>query len=136
MTTSSCRFAEPWPNRSAASLPSGCDAGVNRSIKLVGCCASTHPPYGYRVDPARPRDPAGARLEPDEAAVVAEIFATYAQEKQSLMGITKQLMERRVPTPSGRWRWNQARVHGIVSHPIYTGTVYIGRTRATEAHQR
>ena len=103
----------------------------------AGCLLPwTRPPYGYRVDPARPRDPSGARLEPDEAAVVAEIFATYAQEKQSLMGITKQLMERRVPTPSGRQRWNQATVHGIVSNPIYTGTVYIGRTRATEAHQR
>src|SRR6266699_3418950 len=103
----------------------------------AGCLLPwTRPPYGYRVDPARPRDPAGARLEPDEAAVVAEIFETYAQEKQSLMGITKQLMERRVPTPSGRQRWNQATVHGIVSNPIYTGTVYIGRTRATEAHQR
>src|SRR5947209_10252702 len=26
----------------------------------------TRAPYGYRVDPARPRDPAGVRLEPTE----------------------------------------------------------------------
>jgi site-specific DNA recombinase len=36
----------------------------------------THAPYGYRVDPARPRDPAGVRLEPTEVAVVAELFAS------------------------------------------------------------
>ena len=35
----------------------------------------TRPPYGYRVDPDRPRDPAGVRTEPAEAAVVQTIFA-------------------------------------------------------------
>jgi site-specific DNA recombinase len=44
----------------------------------AGCLLPwTHPPYGYRVDPARPRDPAGVRLEPAEAAVGAELFARY-----------------------------------------------------------
>ena len=41
----------------------------------------THAPYGYRVDPARPRDPTGVRLEPSEAAIVAEIFASYAARR-------------------------------------------------------
>jgi site-specific DNA recombinase len=75
-------------------------------------------------------------VELDEAAMVHEIFTIYAQDKQSLVGVTKQLMTRGVPTPSGRQRWNQATVHGILSNPIYTGTVYIGRTRPKEAHQR
>jgi len=35
----------------------------------------TRPPYGYRLDPERPRDPAGVRLDAAQAAVVAEIFA-------------------------------------------------------------
>ena len=39
----------------------------------------TRPPYGYRLDPERPRDPAGVRLDAAEAAVVAEIFAWYIQ---------------------------------------------------------
>src|SRR6266700_384276 len=43
----------------------------------------TRAPYGYRVDPSHPRDPTGVRLEPAEVAVIAEIFETYAQEKQS-----------------------------------------------------
>ena len=96
----------------------------------------THPPYGYRVDPARPRDPRGVRLEPSEAAIVAEIFASYLQEGQSLIGVTKQLMAQQITSPSGRCRWNQASVRGIVANPVYTGTVYIGRSRVTPAHQR
>ncbi len=96
----------------------------------------TRAPYGYRVDPARPRDPAGVRLEPVEAAIVAELFATYLQDGQSLIGVTKHLMALQVPTPSGRLRWNQSTVHGILANPVYLGTVYIGLTRPTPAHQR
>src|SRR6266852_3193991 len=96
----------------------------------------THPPYGYRVDPARPRDPLGVRLEASEAAIVAEIFASYLQEGQSLIGVTKQLMAQQITSPTGRRRWNQASVRGIVANPVYTGTVYIGRSRVTPAHQR
>ncbi len=78
----------------------------------------THPPYGYRVDPARPRDPAGVRLEPTEAAVVGEIFASYLREGQSLIGVTKHLVAQGVRSPSGRWRWNQATVRAIVANPV------------------
>src|SRR2546421_1185563 len=87
----------------------------------------TRPPYGYRVDPARPRDPAGVRLEPAEAAVISELYVKYQQEGQSLIGLTKELMKQQVPSPTGHWRWNQATVRGILSNPVYTGTVYIGR---------
>jgi site-specific DNA recombinase len=52
----------------------------------------TLPPYGYRVDPSHPRDPTGVRLEPAEAAVVAEMFEWYQQDHQSLVGLTKHLM--------------------------------------------
>ena len=41
-------------------------------------------PYGYRVDPDRPRDLAGARPGEAKAAVVAEIFATYLGEAMPL----------------------------------------------------
>jgi site-specific DNA recombinase len=52
------------------------------------------------------------------------------------MGITKQLMAQHVPSPSGKPRWNQATVHAIMTNPVYTGTVYIGRSRTTEAKHR
>ncbi len=96
----------------------------------------TRAPYGYRVDPAHPRDPAGVRLEPVEAAVVSEVFATSLQEGQSLIGVTKRLMALQVPTPSGHLRWNQSTVRGILANPAYVGMVYIGLTRPTQAHQR
>ena len=34
----------------------------------------TRPPFGYRLDPDRPRDAAAVRTEPGEAALVAQLF--------------------------------------------------------------
>src|SRR5205085_9133457 len=91
---------------------------------------------GFRVDPACPRDPAGVRLEPTEVAVVADLFVSYLEEGQSLKRVTKRLIEQQIPTPSGRGRWNQATIRGILTNPVYTGTVYLGRSRPVQAHQR
>ncbi len=92
----------------------------------AGCLLPwTHPPYGYRVDPDRPRDPAGACLEPTEAAVVAEIFASYLQEGQSLIGVTKHLVAKpghesqwplEVESSHGAWDRRQSGLHGDGLH--------------------
>jgi site-specific DNA recombinase len=94
------------------------------------------PPYGYRVDPSHPRDPAGVRVEPAEAAAVAEMFEWYQREQQSLVGLTKHLMRQKIPTPRGKVRWNQATVRGILRNPVYTGTVFLGRYRVARAQYR
>src|SRR5215468_3593921 len=39
----------------------------------------TRAPYGLRLHPEHPRDPAGVTLDPVSAAVVAEIFALYLE---------------------------------------------------------
>src|SRR5499427_6850760 len=57
----------------------------------------TRPPYGYRVDPERPRDPAGVRLDAAEAAVVAEIFAWYLGDDHSLLSVVGRLQTLGVP---------------------------------------
>ncbi len=62
----------------------------------------TRPPYGYRLDPQKPRDPSGVTLDPTEAAVVAEIFALYLEPEMSLARLTKILNQRGVPTYFGR----------------------------------
>ena len=90
----------------------------------------TRPPYGYRLDPERPRDPAGVRVEPAEAAVVRELFARYIEEGVSLMGLAKALQAQGLPTPRGQGRWNLATLRGILTNPSYTGQVYAGRMQA------
>jgi site-specific DNA recombinase len=96
----------------------------------------TRAPYGYRTDPDRPRDPQGVRVEAGEAAVIADVYATYLEGNQSLCGLTTNLTRRGIPTPSGRVRWNQSTVYDLLTNPAYTGTVYAGRTRCVDAQVR
>ena len=103
--------------------------GRQRKLRAGLLLPWTKPPYGYRVDPERPRDPAGVRRDEAEAAVVAEMFAWHAEEGRSLYGLAKKLRRDAVATPSGLRRWNLASLHVILTNPVYTGQVYSGRVR-------
>ena len=103
--------------------------GRQRKLQAGLLLPWTRPPFGYRVDPERPRDPAGVRRDEAEAAVVAEMFAWYADEGRSLYGLAKRLQQDAVATPSGLHRWNLASLHVILTNPVYTGQVYTGRVR-------
>jgi site-specific DNA recombinase len=96
----------------------------------------TRPPYGYRLDPDRPRDPVGVWIEESEAAVVREIFALYIQENYSLQGVATYLQKQAVPTPSGKKIWNLSTLRGILRQPAYLGQVYAQRRRYRPARIR
>jgi site-specific DNA recombinase len=96
----------------------------------------TRPPYGYRVDPDRPRDPAGVRTDPTEAALVAELFRWYAEQGRSFMAVAQHLHELGVRSPGGRAYWGMASIRAVLSNPTYTGTIYANRTRVRAAQVR
>ncbi len=96
----------------------------------------TRPPYGYRLHPERPRDPAGVRVEPAEAAIVAELFAAYLKPGVGLIKLAKHLYEQQVPSPTGQKRWGLATLRGMLTNPAYTGQVFAGRMRYRPAKVR
>jgi site-specific DNA recombinase len=96
----------------------------------------TIPPYGYRVHPDRPRDPAGVQIEPVEGAIVQEVFARYLEADGTLLGLAKHLLRLGITSPRGNRRWSAASLHGLLSNPAYTGKVYVGRTHARPARIR
>src|SRR3954453_8423574 len=83
----------------------------------------TRPPYGYRVDPERPRDPAGVRWHETEAAVVREMFAWYAEEAHSFCSLARLLERRGIRTSTGLKRWNLASIRALLTNPAYAGQV-------------
>ena len=87
----------------------------------------TRPPYGFRLDPERPRDPAGVRQDGAEAAVVATLFALYADERCSLFSLASKLQRDAVLPPRAGRRWNVTTVRQILTNPVYTGQIYAGR---------
>src|SRR3954451_3497924 len=109
-----------------------------RQAKLrAGCLLPwTRPPYGYRLDPDRPRDPAGVTLEPAEAAVVRELFAGYLEGQASLFGLAKHLQALGVPSPRGRPRWSPATLRGLLTNPPDAGEASPGRWLPRAARAR
>src|SRR5262245_51037041 len=96
----------------------------------------TRAPYALRLDPERPRDPAGVRVEEAEAAVVRELFAQYLEPGGSLAGLAKNLYRLGVPTPTGKRCWHPNTIRLLLTNPSYTGQVYAGRHRVRRAQLR
>src|SRR6266496_2810710 len=96
----------------------------------------TRPPFGYRLDPERPRQAAGVRVEPSEAVLVAQLFDWYLQPGATLYRVAKRLTDLAVATPMGKPRWNVASVRGILQNPAYTGLALTNRTRVVPARTR
>jgi site-specific DNA recombinase len=98
----------------------------------------TRAPYGYLLDPDRPRDASRVRLDPVQAAVVEQRFVWYTDVSQSpsLYQVAKRLSEAQIPTPRDGKRWNVASVRGILRSPAYTGIAYSGRSRPAPARRR
>ena len=109
-----------------------------RQAKLrAGCLLPwSRPPYGYRLDPDHPRDPAGVTVEAAEAAVVRELFAGYLEDHASLFSLAKHLQALGIASPTGRPRWSPTTLRGILTNPTYTGQVYAGRWRSRPARVR
>lgn len=95
-------------------------------------------PYGFLLDPERPRDPSRVRIDPVKAAVVTQIFAWYTDPctPVSLYWVAQRLSEEQIPTPSGKTHWNVASVRGILRSQAYVGMAYWGRTRLAPARRR
>jgi site-specific DNA recombinase len=96
----------------------------------------TTPPFGYRLDPERPRDVAGVRVEPSEAVLVAQLFDWYLEPQATVYRLAKRLTDLGVPTPMGKPRWNAASVRGILGNPAYMGRALTNRTRVVPARRR
>jgi site-specific DNA recombinase len=98
----------------------------------------TRAPYGYLLDPDRPRDASRVQIDPVQAAVVAQMFAWYTDPGQSvsLYAVAKRLSDAQIPPPRGGKRWNVASIRGILRSPTYTGVAYSGRTRPAPARRR
>jgi site-specific DNA recombinase len=96
----------------------------------------TTPPFGYRLDPERPRDAAGVRVEPDKAVLVAQLFDWYLEPQATVYRLAKRLTDLHVATPTGKPRWNAASVRGILRNPAYAGRAQTNRTRVVPARRR
>ena len=96
----------------------------------------TTPPFGYRLDPDRPRLASAARVEPGEAVLVAQLFDWYLEPQATVYRLARRLTDLGVATPRGGPRWNTASVRGILRNPSYAGRALSNRTQVAPARGR
>ena len=66
-------------------LPERMRRGRQRKLQAGVLLPWTTPPYGYRLDLKRPRDPSGVQIEPGEGAIVQALFARYLEAEGTLL---------------------------------------------------
>jgi site-specific DNA recombinase len=96
----------------------------------------TTAPFGYRLDPDRPRRADAVWVDPGEAALVAQLFDWYLEPQGTVYRLARRLTELGVPTPRGGPRWNTASVRGILRNPSYAGRALSNRTQVAPARGR
>jgi site-specific DNA recombinase len=110
--------------------------GRLRKLRAGTLLPWTRPPYGYRLDPERPRDPAGVRLDEAEAAVVRDVFAWFAEEGQPIYALQRRLKQLGIASPQGHQPWSTSTLHGVLTNPTYLGQVFAQRVRSRPAQGR
>jgi site-specific DNA recombinase len=96
----------------------------------------TRPPYGYRLSPDQPRDPAGVRVVEAEAAVVRNIFAWFVEDSLTLVGLIRRLHHLGIVAPQGGERWSLATLRSLLTNPTYLGQLFANRRRTTACRDR
>jgi len=74
----------------------------------------TRAPYGYRLHPERPRDPTLLTIDRGQAAIVEELFQSYADGGLSLYKLALGLTTRELPSPTGAGPCQSHRPFGIM----------------------
>ena len=110
--------------------------GRLRKLRAGTLLPWTRPPYGYRLDPERPRDPAGVRLDEAEAAVVRDLFAWFADEGAAVFTLVQRLHRLGIASPRGHQTWSPSSLRGVLSNPLYLGQVFANRLRTHPAERR
>jgi len=89
-------------------------------------------PFGYRY--VRKSEHADARYEivAHEAAIVAELFARYADGGVSIADLTRWMRGLGVATRTGKTRWDRSVIWGMLRNPAYPGRACFGKTTRTE----
>src|SRR3712207_3483693 len=110
--------------------------GRLRKLRAGTLLPWTRPPYGYRLDPERPRDPAGVRLDEAEAAVVRDLFAWFADEGATILALTQRLARLGLASPRAHRTWNASALRGVLTNPTYLGQIFANRARTRPAERR
>ena len=109
--------------------------GRLRRLKAGALLPWTQAPFGYRLHPDHPRDPAGVHVDEAQAAVVREIFSWYV-DGTTITAMIQRLARLGMASPKGHPVWSPAALRCLLTNPAYTGQVFANRMRMSPAQRR
>jgi site-specific DNA recombinase len=105
-------------------------------LRMGEMSSNGHRIYGYHYVKKSPTAPAALVINEEQAAIVSQIFEMFASGNFGLVTISRFLEERRIPTRTGRSRWNRDQIKFMLNNETYTGIRYYNRiTKPTEANR-
>jgi hypothetical protein len=110
--------------------------GRLRKLRAGTLLPWTRPPFGYRLDPDRPRDPAGVRVDEAEAAVVRDIFAWFIDEGATLIAIARRLQRLGILSSRGQPTWSRSVLRAVLTNRTYLGQVFANQMRTEPSKTR
>lgn len=94
-----------------------------------GELAPPHTPYGYTYAARKYGGDGRIRIDEEEAAMVRQAFAWYAEEGTSLLSLVKKLNASPWRTRRGKQEWNSSTVRAILECEWYIGRAYYNRIK-------
>jgi len=95
----------------------------------MGELGPSRPPYGYRYAARQHGGDGQIRIHEEEAGVVRQIFAWYAEEGATLYSTLQKLNRSPWKTRAGKELWSGATVLRMLHCEWYIGTAYYNRTK-------
>ncbi len=89
-------------------------------------------PYGYRYIAKTEMTLASYEIVAHEADVVRRMFCRYVEEQLSIGALTRWLTQERVPTATGKTRWDRSTIWGMLRNPAYCGRAGFCKTMRAE----
>ena len=88
--------------------------------------------YGHRRVAPAGDGPARIEIFEPEAEIVREIFSAYVEQGRSVRQIAHDLLDRGIPSPTGKPIWGTSTITRLLNNEAYIGTVYYNRRESLD----
>jgi site-specific DNA recombinase len=96
-------------------------------LRMGEMSSNGHRIYGYHYVKKTSTAPATLAVNEEQAAVVRSIFEMFASGTFGLVRIVRHLKASRIPTSSGKTRWDNDRIKTMLKNETYAGIRYFNR---------
>jgi site-specific DNA recombinase len=104
--------------------------GRRQAAKRGAVSVFSRAPYGYRYVPkGRSQVDARYEVEPEQAAVVRQVYEWFVRDRLSISAIARRLKAGKIKSPYGKDCWGGSVIWHMLTNPAYQGRARFGRRK-------